>query len=98
MATTKKETEKNVDNTSVLLEERKVKALEKISKSLDALTTWFEEVDKTEWSERIQFYLYEFLNKEQSKNYRQDRNAKASLEEDESNDAEFVRPTRRIVE
>lgn len=97
MATAKKETEKAVDTTSVLLEERKVKALEKISKSLDALTTWFEDVDKQEWSERIQFYLYEFLNKEQSKNYRQDRNVKTN-EDDETEEAEFVRPTRRIVE
>lgn len=42
------------------LEERKVKALEKIANSLDALTIWFEEIDKQEWSDRIQFYLHEF--------------------------------------
>jgi hypothetical protein len=42
------------------LELRKVKALEKIANSLDALTIWFEEIDKTEWSERIQFYMAEF--------------------------------------
>ena len=42
------------------LEERKVKALEKIANSLDALTMWFEEVDKQEWSDRIQFYLAEW--------------------------------------
>ena len=42
------------------LEERKVKALEKISNSLDALSIWFEEIDKQEWSDRIQFYLSEF--------------------------------------
>jgi hypothetical protein len=42
------------------LELRKVKALEKIGNSLDALVIWFEEIDKTEWSERIQHYLYEF--------------------------------------
>ena len=42
--------------------QRKVKALEKIAKSLDALTNWFEDIDKTEWSERIQYYLYEFHN------------------------------------
>ena len=41
-------------------EERKVKALEKIANSLDALTMWFEEVDKQEWSDRIQYYLTEF--------------------------------------
>ena len=42
---------------SAELEERKVKALEKIASSLDALTLWFEEVDKEEWGERIAWYL-----------------------------------------
>ncbi len=42
------------------LEIRKVKALEKIANSLDALTIWFEEIDKDEWSQRLQFYLAEF--------------------------------------
>ena len=45
------------------LEEKKVKALEKIANSLDVLTTWFEEIDKDEWSERLQFYLSEFHRK-----------------------------------
>lgn len=49
------------EEEKMLLEQRKVKALEKIANSLDALTVWFEEVDKDEWSERIQFYLFEFL-------------------------------------
>ena len=40
-----------------LLEERKVKALEKIANSVDALTLWFEEIDKEEWSDRIAWYL-----------------------------------------
>ena len=44
------------------LELRKVKALEKIGNSLDALTVWFEEIDKEEWSERIQYYLFEWHN------------------------------------
>ena len=44
------------------LELRKVKALEKIANSVDALTIWFEEIDKEEWSERIQWYLSEFYN------------------------------------
>jgi len=52
---------KNLD--SLLLEERKVKALEKIATTLDGLTLWFEEIDKEEWNERIQYYLAEFLNK-----------------------------------
>ena len=44
----------------LLIEQRKVKALEKIANSLDALTIWFEEVDKDEWSNRIQYYLSEW--------------------------------------
>lgn len=45
------------------LEERQVVALENIANSLDALSLWFEEIDKDEWSERIQFYLAEFHNR-----------------------------------
>jgi len=45
------------------IELRKVKALEKIGNSLDALTVWVEEIDKFEWSERIQYYLSEFHGK-----------------------------------
>jgi hypothetical protein len=44
----------------LMLEMKKVKALEKIANSLDALTVWFEEIDKNEWSERIQYYLAEW--------------------------------------
>jgi hypothetical protein len=44
----------------LLLEQKKVKALEKIANSLDALTVWFEEIDKDDWSSRIQYYLSEF--------------------------------------
>jgi hypothetical protein len=44
------------------LELRKVKALEKIGNSLDALTIWFEEIDKKDWSDRIEFYLAEWYN------------------------------------
>jgi len=44
----------------IALETRKVKALEKIANSLDSLTVWFEEIDKDEWSQRIQYYLAEF--------------------------------------
>jgi hypothetical protein len=50
----------DLENEKLILEQRKVKALEKIGNSLDALTIWFEEVDKNEWSERIQWYLAEF--------------------------------------
>lgn len=55
MATKNQTSSTEVDR--LILEERKVKALEKIGNSLDALTIWFEEVDKDEWSERIQWYL-----------------------------------------
>jgi hypothetical protein len=55
---TKEEKEKE----ALLLETKKVKALEKIANSLDALTLWFEEIDKEEWSGRIQWYLAEFHN------------------------------------
>jgi hypothetical protein len=48
------------DKEELLLETRKVKALEKIANSLDALAIWFEEIDKEEWSERVQYYLAEF--------------------------------------
>jgi hypothetical protein len=51
------------DDEMLLLEQRKVKALEKIANSLDALTVWFEEIDKDEWSGRIQYYLAEFHTK-----------------------------------
>ena len=44
----------------LLLDERKVKALEKIAVSIDALTLWFEEIDKEDWDNRLQFYLTEF--------------------------------------
>jgi len=54
-------TEKN--DELMALETRKVKALEKIANSLDSLTVWFEEIDKDEWSNRIQYYLSEFHNK-----------------------------------
>ena len=45
---TQEEKEKEVRD----LELRKVKALEKIGNSLDALTIWFEEIDKEEWNQR----------------------------------------------
>ena len=51
------------DNEQQMLEERKVKALEKIANVLDALTLWFEDIDKTEWSDRTQWYLAEFHKK-----------------------------------
>lgn len=49
--------------TENLLEERKVKALEKIANSLDAMTIWFEEIDKDEWGPRIEWYLAQWKEK-----------------------------------
>ena len=51
------------DEHLVMLEERKVKALEKIANVLDALTLWVEDIDKTEWSDRLQWYLSEYYEK-----------------------------------
>ena len=51
------------DDVLLALETRKVKALEKIANSLDSLTIWFEEIDKDEWSNRVQYYLSEFHTK-----------------------------------
>ena len=56
----KEETQQPTNLELVILETRKVKAMEKIANSLDALTIWFEEIDKKDWSERIAYYLYEF--------------------------------------
>ncbi len=57
---TKAQTLNQFEIDKQLLEERKVRAIEKIANSLDALTVWFEEIDKEEWSERVQYYLAEF--------------------------------------
>jgi len=54
--------ENKVDD-ALLLEERKVKALEKISNVLDALTLWFEEIEKDEWGDRMEWYLSEYYKK-----------------------------------
>ena len=66
MAGTKKVVTQQVESAeaveNLILEQRKVKALEKIANSLDALTVWFEEIEKQDWSDRIQYYLYELHN------------------------------------
>lgn len=66
-----------LDLEKQLLEERKVKAIEKIAKTLDNLVLWFEEIDKEEWGERMQYYLAEFL----------DRTPKVSQEENEEDES-----------
>ena len=61
--TTTKSTKVMTEQEELLsLENRKVKALEKIANTMDALTVWFEEIDKEEWSNRIQYYLAEWHN------------------------------------
>jgi hypothetical protein len=62
MATIKKTESTNEQNEQLMLELRKVKALEKIANTMDALTVWFEEINKDEWSDRIQYYLAEWHN------------------------------------
>jgi len=52
--------QEELNKLELSLEERKVKALEKIAVSLDALSLWFEEIDKEDWDNRVQFYLTEF--------------------------------------
>lgn len=47
----------------LILEERKVKALERISQSLSIISNWIDEVDKDEWGKRIEWYLAEFHGK-----------------------------------
>ena len=56
-------TKEEKEKLELELETRKIKALEKIANSLDSLTVWFEEIDKEEWGDRIQYYLAEFHNK-----------------------------------
>jgi hypothetical protein len=60
MGTTPKTTSNKEQDELLALEIRKVKALEKIANTMDALTVWFEEIDKDDWSDRIQYYLGEW--------------------------------------
>lgn len=63
-----KESQATVSNEELMiLEERKIKALEKIAVSLDALTLWFEDIDKDDWNDRIQFYLAKWLELNEQK-------------------------------
>ena len=49
------------------LEERGVKALESISKSLGELNDWFYDLDADMWQERLEWYLNEFYQIAKSK-------------------------------
>jgi len=61
MATKEKKDElTQMEQETLLLEKKKVKALERIANSVDALTIWFEEIEKKSWDERIQYYLHEW--------------------------------------
>jgi hypothetical protein len=57
----------NYEQENLILQERKIKALEKIASTIDSLTIWFEEVDKDAWDQRLQWYLAEFLKISQGK-------------------------------
>lgn len=60
---TRKKTEIDLtpfEEEKMLLEQKKVKSLERIANSLDALTIWFEEIDKQGWGNRIEYYLHEW--------------------------------------
>lgn len=61
-----KTTEAN--NEALVLKERQIKALEKIAVSLDALTLFFEEINKDEWDARLQFYLSKWLEFKEADN------------------------------
>jgi len=58
-----KNQEINYEQENLILQERKIKALEKIASTIDSLTIWFEEVDKDAWDQRLQWYLAEFHKK-----------------------------------
>ena len=80
-------TTKEEKTEQLLLEQRKVKALEKIANSMDALTIWFEEIDKEEWSNRVQFYLHEWHKGEVEKQADWvSKEEKAILDKKEKND------------
>ena len=46
--------------SEIVLEERKIKALEKIAASLDSLAFFFEGIDKDGGDDRMQYYLGEW--------------------------------------
>lgn len=81
---------------SIVLETRKVKALEKIANSMDALTIWFEEINKTEWSDRISYYLYEFYNMAKEVNGNNLKSNDASTDTPPKDDINELPPTRKV--
>ena len=100
MAGTKKVVTQQVESAeaveNLILEQRKVKALEKIANSLDALTVWFEEIEKQDWSDRIQYYLYEFHNLAKSKANTGDDDVESVESESNPMPVRKVRPKKDI--
>ena len=91
------DSEKNLE--SVVLETRKVKALEKIANSMDALTIWFEEINKSEWSDRISYYLYEFYNMAKENGYtpsQSSENEETTTDVNDTQDAGELPPPRKV--
>lgn len=68
MARTSTKSTATKSTDELILQERQVKALEKIAVSLDALTLWFEEIQKDEWDARLQFYLAKWLENIEKEN------------------------------
>jgi hypothetical protein len=68
MARTSTKSTATKSTDELILQERQVKALEKIAVSLDALTLWFEEIQKDEWDARLQFYLAKWLENTEKEN------------------------------
>jgi hypothetical protein len=98
MAKLKLQNDSTADNSleSVVLETRKVKALEKIANSLDALTIWFEEINKNEWSDRIAYYLYEFYNMAKNTSQNEGSTEQASQPDAIKEDGELAPPPRKV--
>jgi hypothetical protein len=72
MTNTEKNSLTEFEKQILEIEAKKLKSLEKIANSLDAFTIWVEEIDKEDWSERIQFYLSEFLSRQPKLNKESD--------------------------
>jgi hypothetical protein len=98
MAKLKLQNDSTADSSleTVVLETRKVKALEKIANSLDALTIWFEEVNKNEWSDRIAYYLYEFYNMAKNNSQSDDSIEQTSQPDAIAGDGELAPPPRKV--
>jgi hypothetical protein len=52
--------------------------LEKIASSLEDLSVWVVDVDKDEWSDRVQYYLTEFLKQVKNSNLNVDEEVRGN--------------------